>query len=216
MKLVLSSDDGRRIRELKGHIAGFSNRLNTILVPQEFMEETNHELGSGRQVGTSRLVIDVSSPGDVAIGDYLSDHDYEVAGDKSGSSASYLLNVVTGIILSVGVVITLLSFFILLLSMSLLMEKNRDKIHSLLMLGCPAGEVAKPYIGIVVWASVAACVLAVICGFVLRTAYISALQGLGAETGGWWIGSASGMVITVMLMVFNVAAVRRKVRKAWR
>ncbi|MDE6298292.1 MAG: ABC transporter permease, partial [Muribaculaceae bacterium] len=178
LRLTLTSDDGLRRRELQGRVVGYSNRLNTILVPRNFMEWSNRALGSGTQREASRLIIDVSSPGDVAINEYLDAHSLEVAGDKSGSSASYLLKVVVGIVLAVGVVITLLSFFILLLSMSLLMEKNRDKLHSLLMLGFPVKDVARPYIMIVVLVSVAACVLAVGGVLILRGSYLGALRGL--------------------------------------
>lgn len=216
LQLRLSSEEGSRILQLRGRIVGFSNRLNTILVPETFMEWSNSRLGEGKEESPSRLIVDVSSPGDVAIKDYLDDHDLEVAGDKSGSSASYLLKVVVGIVLGIGVVITLLSFFILMLSISLLMEKNRDKLHSLLMLGCPLAEVAAPYIRIVVVASLCACILAVISVFVLRGAYEPALAGLGADSTGWWWGLLTSLIVTSLVMLFNIIAVRRKVRSSWR
>lgn len=97
LRLVLTSDDGLRQKTLNARVTGFSNRLNTILVPRSFMEWSNAELGRGGAAAKpSRLVVDVSSPGDVAIKDYLSDHGLEVAGDKSGSSASFLLKLVVG------------------------------------------------------------------------------------------------------------------------
>lgn len=219
LHLVLTSYDGHRQKDMTAHVVGFSNRLNTILVPQSFMDWSNRELGdlaSSKMQHPSRLIVDVSSPGDVAIKEYLDAHKLEVAGDKSNSQASFLLKVVIGIVLVIGIVITVLSFFILLLSMSLLMEKNRDKLHSLLMLGCPAHEVAAPYIRIVVWASVIAFVLAAACGFVLRASYLGALEGLGATVGGWWLGPTVGLVLTALLILLNIQAVSRKVRSSWR
>ncbi len=216
LKLTLTSDDGRKMRDFTGHVAGFSNRLNTILVPESFMKWSNQQLGSGVATPPSRLIVDVSSPGDVAIKRYLEANNLEVAGDKSNSSASYLLNVVAGIVLAIGIVITLLSFFILLLSMSLLMEKNRDKLHSLLMLGCPLREVSAPYVRIVVWATAVAYLLAAAGGMVLRQYYIGPLKGLGADTGAWWQGLTVGLVLSLLMMAINVMAVRRKVVKSWR
>ena len=216
LRLTLTSEDGSRRKVMQGRVVGYSNRLNTILVPRSFMEWSNRELGSGNASLPSRLIVDVSSPGDVAIKDYLEAHNLEVAGDKSGSSASYLLKVIVGIVLAVGIVITLLSFFILLLSMSLLMEKNRDKLHSLLMLGCPVKDVAAPYIRIVVVASGVAWLCAVACGEALRASYIRPLEGLGAESGGWWLGPAVGLLLTVVMTVVNVASVRRKVVASFR
>lgn len=216
LRLVLTSDDGRRQKEMAARVVGFSDKLNTILVPQTFMDWSNAELGTGAASGPSRLMIDVSSPGDVAIKDYLAGHSLEVAGDKSSSSASFLLKVVIGIILAVGVLITLLSFFILLLSMSLLMEKNRDKLHALLMLGCDTGAVGRPYVAMVVWSSLAAWIMAAAACLALRASYLKALEGLGAEPSGWWAGPLAGLAVTLLLMAVNILSVRARVRRSWR
>lgn len=216
LELTLVSDDGSRSLRLPGRIVGYSNRLNTILVPQEFMDWSNSRLGSGGKVEPSRLIVDVSSPGDVAIKPYLESRGLEVAGDKSGSSASYLLKVVVGIVLTVGIVITLLSFFILMLSMSLLMEKNRDKLHTLLLLGCPRREIAAPYVRIVALSSVSAYLLSAVCCVCLRISYKVALEGLGAVPGAWYFPLIVGFLLMGVLLLINVCAIGRKVRESFR
>ncbi len=148
LRLHVASEDGIRSADFSGRVVGFSNRLNTILVPQEFTEWSNERFGSSSVKDASRLIVDVSSPGDVAIGSYIEEDGLEVAGDKRSSQASFLLNVITGIILAVGVVITVLSFFILTLSLTVLMEKNREKIHTLLQLGYPLRRVGRALQGV--------------------------------------------------------------------
>ena len=217
LKLQLTSFNGGNVINMNARVVGYSSRLNTILVPQSFMDWSNGLLG--RKVGESRpsrLIIDVSSPGDVAIAGYLDSHSLEVAGDKSGSSASFLLKVVTGIVLGVGVVITLLSFFVLLLSMSLLMEKNRDKLHSLLMLGYPLRRVATPYIYIVAASSLAAYAAAVVGSLFLRSYYLEPIRGLGAGEGLWWLGLVIGAILAIVLLAVNIITVFRRVRSCWR
>lgn len=216
LHLSLSSDSGDRHINLDARVVGFSNRLNTILVPDSFMKWSNSQLGDSIPTNPSRIIVDVSSPGDVAIADYLQENDLETAGDKSSSSAAYLLKVVTAIVLAVGAVITLMSFFILLLSMSLLMEKNRDKLHALLMLGYNVSAVARPYIFIVILATALAFGLAVGCSYLLRLLYTGALEGLGATPGREWIALLCGAAITLLVMLSNVLAVVRKVKKSWR
>lgn len=217
LSLQLTSEDGTKRGHFTGRIVGFSNRLNTILVPDSFMDFTNLEYGSGGPAKRpSRLIIDVNSPGDVAIGEYLTSHGLEVAGDKRGSSASYLLKVVIGIVVAVGALITLLSFFILMLSVSLILEKNRDKLHTLLMLGYDVSRVASPYRNLVIWASLVAYLLAVAAMFLLRGMYVRALQGLGMEPGSVWLPIVTGGVATLLIILFNLAVVQRKVRRSWR
>ena len=216
LTLTLTSDDGSRRLDFHGRVAGYSNRLNTILVPQEFMDWSNARLSGGKEKNPSRMIVEVSRPGDVAIKDYLADHDYEVAGDKSATSASFLLRVVVGIVLAIGVVITLLSFFILLLSISLLMEKNRGKLHSLLQLGYDLGAVEAPYRKIVVVASAAAWLLATAGALVLRAFYLPALEGLDAQPGSLWPMLLLGVLLTAMVILLNLRSIKMKVRASWR
>lgn len=216
MNLTMRSDDGTRIMRLHGRVARYSNRLNTILVPQEFMEESNRRLGTGRVRQPSRLIIDVNSPGDVAISKYLEEHGYELAGDKKGSSAAFMLKVVIGVVLAVGAIITILSIFILLLSISLILEKNRMTLHRLMMLGYDAGAVGRPYRMLVIWASVAAYLLALLCVVAMRSQYIAPIRGLGGGDSPLWVVPAAGALLTILAIGFNLVAVKRRVDAAWR
>ena len=216
LKLTLRSNDGLRTLQFNGRIAGYSNRLNTILVPQEFMDWSNRELGSGNILDPSRIIVEVSSPGDVAIKEYLDTKDWEIAGDKTNASASFLLKVVIGIILAIGVVITLLSLFILLLSISLLMEKNRDKLHRLLMLGYGLPATGRPYRIIAVGSSLIALALAIAATFILRSFYIDALTGLGATPGNLWLTVCTGALLTLLIILLNLISIRKKILRAWR
>ena len=235
LSITISDENGNRSINLHGRVAGYSNRLNTILVPQNFMDWSNQILAekvypsdnsnSSNNSDNSdkitaknpaRIIIDVNSPGDVAINEFLAAHDYEVAGDKTAAAASFLLKLVVGIVLAIGGVITVLSLFILMLSVSLLMEKNRDKLHSLLMLGYPLGKVGAPYCRIVIWASSGAAVLALAAAALLRNAYLEPLRGLGAATGSFWPVIILAIILTAIIVIFNIIAVRKKVRASWR
>lgn len=215
LSLTLTSEDGTRTRRFTGHVAGFSNRLNTILVPRLFMEETNADLGSGRPKAPSRLIIDTSSPGDVAITRYLESHGLEAAGDKSATSAAFMLRVVAGIILAIGTLITILSLFILMLSISLIMEKNRDKIHSLIMLGYDTGTIAGPYSSVVTTASLLAFALAATGVIILRTSYMAPLTGIGAQPAPLWIMPCVGTAMTTLIISLNIISVRKRIRKSF-
>lgn len=217
MTIDINSNDGTRSGHFLGRVVGFSNRLNTILVPEEFMKWSNATYGSGRPAADpSRIIIDTNSPGDTAITDYLDEHGYESAGDKSASRASFLLNVVTGIIMAVGAVITVLSFFILLLSISLLMQKNRSKLHSLLQLGYGLDQTARPYYSIIIGSCSAAFVLALGATYLFRAFYIAKVTAVGGGGGNLWAAPVAGGVLTLLIVLFNIISVRRKVASAWR
>lgn len=91
---------------LSGRVVGFSSRLNTIAVPQAFMDWGNAEFGEhGGATAPSRLIVEVDNPGDPVAERYLADHGIEVAGDKlAGGRSAYFFTVVTGVVVAVGAV----------------------------------------------------------------------------------------------------------------
>lgn len=215
LNLTLIDDSGSRRMQLTGQVVGFSNRLNTILVPQSFIEITNRELGNGKK-SVSRLAVDVSSPGDIAIAKYLDAHRMEQAGDKSSSSAAFMLKVVTGIVLAIGIVITVLSLFILMLSISLLMEKSRSKLNALLLLGTPLKLVTAPYKSLIAIGCACSFLISAAGILALRAHYLPLLEGMGARSSGIAPFLIATATLTLVITLLNFMAVDRRVRAAWR
>lgn len=212
------SISGRGINEvLPGHIVGFSNRLNTVIVPEEFMRWANERYGAGGTQQPLRLIIEVNSPGDVKIEDYMKEHHYDVAGDKmSSSKANYFLTLIIGIVVFVGVIISLLSFFVLMLSIYLLLQKNTRKLQDLLLLGYSPGEVSKPYMGMVVAINATVLLLAIVLMLVGRSYYMSMLRVFGTGGSGVAISILVGAVIMSLITLGNVLAIKRKIASLWR
>lgn len=60
-----------RTEHFKGHVAGFSDRLNTVLVPESFMEWANDRFAPSKSALASRLIVEVENPADESIAAYL-------------------------------------------------------------------------------------------------------------------------------------------------
>lgn len=145
-----------------GHIIGFSSRINTILVPENFINYTN-SIFAESNTAPSRIIIEVSNPGDPAVNTFLSEHNYDTgAGNNDNSRLNFFLTMITGIVITIGGIISLLSLFILLLSLHLLLQKNYDKIHSLMMLGYKPGYISRVYRKIVITTNVTVLLLATV------------------------------------------------------
>lgn len=221
LQLSLLSDDGSKRVEAYGRIVGYSNRFNTILVPKSMLDYYNSTLtsNSGQPKdsipASSRLIVDVNSPGDAAIAPYLESKGWEVAGDKNSSSAAYMLRVVSGVIIGVGSIITLLSLFILALSMSLLMEKNKRKLHSLLMLGTHITDVARPYWNITALSAIGAGILAWGSVVILRQYYLEPLRAIGAEGASMLWSTLLILILTLLIIFINCRAITRRVLRSF-
>lgn len=209
------SGNGQRL-DLPGRIVGFSNRLNTVIVPQEFMEWANQRFGSGDTQHPQRLIVEVSSPGDVKIENYMDDHHYEVAGDKmSSSKANYFLTVISSIVIAVGIIISLLAFFVLMLSIYLLLQKNTRKLQDLLLLGFSPNQVSKPYILLVVVLNAIVLVLAIVLMLIGRLAYMDMIHAFGVSGSSIFVAVLVGLLIMGAITAGNIIAIRRKVASLW-
>ena len=133
-------------RSFKGNIVGFSNRLNTILVPDRFMQWANGEFGNREVKDPSRLIVEVGNPSDERIVTFFHKKGYETeGGNLDAGKATYFLKIVTGLVIAIGLLITALSFFILMLSIYLLLQKNTRKLQNLLLIGYTPAQISRPY-----------------------------------------------------------------------
>ncbi len=199
-----------------GRIVGFSNRLNTILVPYEFMQWSNERYGSGQTIPPSRLVVEVNRPGDVVIDKYMEEHGYEIAGDKGSSNKAYFfLTIIISIVIVVGILISLLSFFVLMLSIYLLLQKNTKKLQDLLLLGYSPAQVSRTYINTVIAINAGVLVVAIILMLAARAYYLPMLRAMGTDGGSLWAALAVALVIMAAITAGNIYAIKRKVMSLW-
>lgn len=202
---------------MRARIVGFSSRLNTIAVPEDFMRWANARYSSADPENPSRMIVKVNRPGDPAINNYFKAKGYEVAGDKVDSGrASYFLAVLTSVIIAVGAVISLLALFILMLSIFLLMQKNREKIRDLLLLGYTPSQVAVGYYRLIGVINASVLVLAIVVMFVASSLWESRLEALSVQPASALPSILSGIVIMAVVTAINFTAIYRSVVRNFR
>lgn len=211
---ITVSGNGRRM-EIPGRIVGFSSRLNTLAVPQNFMEWANAQFAPpGKEEQPSRLIVEVSKPGDPAIEKYMRINGYEVAGDKADNSrANYFLTLVTAIVIAIGAVISILAFFILMLSIFLLLQKNRRKLHDLMLLGYSPAQAARPYNLLVLSVNVAVLVLSIVITESAAAWWNPRLEDIGVPNGSPVPALVTGLCIMAVVTVANLLTIKRLVRR---
>ena len=202
-------------QHFQGQIVGFSNRLNTILVPQSFMNWANQTFAPGRETRPSRVIVEVSNPADASLADYFQQHHYETEGNSlDAGKTTYFLRLTTGVVTGIGLFISVLSFYILMLSIFLLLQKNAAKLEYLLLLGYSATQVSRPYTALTVGLSLAVWLLSTGLVWSMRNLYLHALQTLfpTLETGSFLPTWITGFLLTVLMTVLNCWIIRRKIR----
>lgn len=212
LELKLSGDGNSQT--FTGKVVGFSDRLNTILVPYDFITWSNKRFAKSQEAEISRLIIEVVNPSDPALLSYFKEHGY-VAEEKpaESSKALFLLRVGVGVIIFIGVVFSLLSLIILTLSIYLLLQKNIEKLENLRLIGYTTSAVARPYNMIAITLSVSIMILSLLIISKVRLIYIDYLvESTGRDIHGTMaLTIVCGLILMVGIIIFNMGVIRRKI-----
>lgn len=207
-----------QVKQLKGNIVGFSNRLNTILVPETFMNWANAAYGTGQKAEPSRLIVEVNNPTDERIAKFFQQKGYETEGNSlDAGKASWFLKVVIGIVLSVGLLISVLSFYILILSIYLLLQKNSTKLENLLLIGYSPARVARPYQLLTIILNLVVLALGVVAVIAVRSLYLDTVMNLYPDAGSGSVlpSVVTGIIIFTGVSALNIVIIRRKINAIW-
>lgn len=204
--------------EYKGRVIGFSNRLNTILVPQAFMDWSNSYYAPGSKSEPTRLIVEVGNPADENITKYLDKKGYEVDDDKLQSEkTTYFLRMIVSVVMIIGIIISVLSFYILMLSIYLLVQKNTAKLENLLLVGYSPLHVALPYEMLTLGLNAFVLIVALIIISFVREYYLDVIMTLfpQIDEGSMWPAILLGLSLFIIVSVINQIAIYRKIMRIW-
>ncbi len=203
----------------RGKVIGFSSKLNTILVPQSFMAWSNNHFSPDSELPPSRLILDVTNPADQRIGTYLEEHNYELEDNNlDAEKTTYFLKLMVTLVMGVGVVISALSFYVLLLSIYLLVQKNTTKLQNLLLIGYSPTRVALPYQMLTLALNFAVLVASFSLLLIIRSYYIDIVETLFPDLPSTGVAATLGIGLALFLFVtgINFAILWRKIISIWR
>ena len=218
MSLDVRLRGGGKTCTMEGSIVGFSDRLNTILVPETFIEWANGEFGDGQEALPSRLIIEVNNPADDRIAKYFRDKGYETEDDKlDAGKTTWFLKVIVSLVAAVGLLISILSFYILMLSVYLLLQKNTTKLETLLLIGYSPARVALPYQLLTLLLNAAVLAFSYLIIYIARGHYMDIIAGAYPDLrdGSLLPALVTGAALFVLVSALNSITIRRKVNAIW-
>ena len=136
----------------RGKIIGFSNRINSILVPCNFMRWANERYGDREKQQISRILMVTRDPTNPAITSFLEKNGYETLKEKLKSSRlNIILKFIISFLGSLGFFIIFLAFMVFILSFQLLIARSAEKIQRLYKIGYHYMEISRPFIFSLGW-----------------------------------------------------------------
>lgn len=216
LSLSITGENGEPV-QLEARIVGFSSRLNTIAVPQQFMDWANRLFGSEDQPNPSRLILQVDRLQSADMQRFLEEHGYEMAGDNNGTAkVSDFLSVVSSVVTINGLIISVLALFILLLSIYLLLQKSQEKLRNLMLLGYSPADAGRYYRRFVFVANLLITAIAIGVAFLARSFWTAPLEelGLGGASPVWMLLSA--LIYLIIISIINSCVIRSRLLSIWR
>ncbi len=202
-------------QEFRGKITGFSNRVNSILVPYEFLKWANEKFGFQDKEKISRLVIVTKDPTNPEIVSFLEKKGYETIKEKLKSSRlNIILKFIISFLGSLGFFIIFLAFMVFVLSFQLMIARSSENIRKLKWIGYHHLEISRPYIMNFTFILLILCVFTIILLYVLKSLLDNYISGWGIElTDGFhpWV-IAGGMGLVLSIFTVNAFAIIRQTR----
>ena len=196
---VVLTGSGKR-ETFSSRIVGFTDRINTILVPDEFMQWANERFGNTTDSKVSRLIIETKNPADPAIAEYFANKNYEINDDKGEQGKiAYFLKVLVMSVSSIGLIIMVLAVALMLISINLLVYKNQKTFENLMLQGFRRSQLAKPYYVLTIGINASIFIVSLIITIVVRNIYLSQLSVLKVASGG--IGTWGVIAVALLLIV---------------
>lgn len=146
VSFTITISNGEKSTSFQANIVGFSDRISSILVPQQFLDWANQAFSTdkGIPVQPSRLILKVTDPSNPAFVKYLADHHYETNQDKlKFSKIRLIVQTVISAIGIFGAVVVLLALIIFSIYLQLLIARAKEEIRLLITLGYSPASLGK-------------------------------------------------------------------------
>lgn len=196
-----------------GQIVGFTDRINTILVPYKFLEYMNQELNTVAPA-PSRILVEAKDPSDKSIPNFLEERGYETNKEKlKNSKLNILLNIMMSVLSGLSLTIIFLSFMVFTLAFQLLITKKSDSIRTLLYLGYGAVDIIKYYAGLFIIVNIFIAAIGIAVTIWLKSGFYQVMSEFKFPIGEGINGYVylAAFVVTLLIIVLNILFLRKKI-----
>ena len=215
LNLTLIGDNGM-IDRYKGRIVGFSDKINSVLVPKDFLTHANNRLGSEQSPPPSRVLLSTDNPYSKELADYLKDKNYEVStGQLIGGELKNIIHLLTLVIAGLGGLIFLLAMLVVVQNFKLMIAKSSDDIRRLIGLGYRHQDISKVIQKTVLQSGIVITAIVVAILVLFRLFWVNSLTSQGFEIGfGFaFLTCLAFLVVIGAYFVYTIFSIKKGVQR---
>jgi hypothetical protein len=136
LPVVINIHHKQGVARFTGKVVGFSDRISSVLVPQNFLTWANKQFGTQAETKPSRVVIKTKDPGSPQLVKYLREHELVTDADKTRfSKYRQIVNTIVGVSWVTGAVMLLFALLVFSLFIQLTVASTKNEITLLVTLG---------------------------------------------------------------------------------
>jgi ABC-type antimicrobial peptide transport system permease subunit len=215
LKVKISGKNGQDV--FMARIIGLTDKVNSILVPLDFMEWANKQYGSSEiNAKPSMLLIETPNAADPELFTYFQSKHYETNKERlKNSKTTLFLKIVFTIVSIVGLVIILLSLLMFSLSLEILILRSSKEIEKLYLIGYHSRNLLPWYLIIVVVILLIINIFSLILNYYFIN-YVSKLfsnSGFGMAESGFSIVLLFAFILTVIIFLINMITINIQLRR---
>lgn len=187
-----------RQEKVRARVAGFSDRINTLLVPASFVQWGNAHIGTNKPPSASRLIIELNDPLNEDVYTFFTNAGFDVSrSDAAKSKMARILGFSSLFIWIVGAVICLLGISVLLLGIYLSLASHQQEIRQLFHLGYPIRAISRPYQQLAVLLVLITGLFGLFASMLLMKAILNEVDVQATELNVFSFGLIAGVVLSV-------------------
>ena len=206
-----------KIGDMKIKVVGFSDRIVSVLVPQNFMDWANAQYGDGEKHGANRIMIQVKDPSDKRLSSYLDKNGYETNKDKLKSSAQSIVSVLILVITILGSIILLLAVLLFLTTFRLFIARQKTDIDLLFQLGYTVRSISRVWMRLFIWLVTVLTIISCIIIFFVNLLVVdfTEKQGLQIVHNVNPVVYATAVIFAFLIVLYNQVSIRRLLVKMY-
>lgn len=212
VNIILECYTPNGIQNFRARIVALSDRINSVLVPNNFMQWANKNFGGVEQVNPSRIYIKTTDANNPQLLSFLEAKDYRVNKDKTkfGRVKQILQAIVSGLA-GFGVLVILLAMLLFSFYLQLMIAKSKDNLQLLLTLGYSPGwlskTVSKKWIPVYITIILSALLLTILLQFCFQHFVMNGREELSSLVH-WMV-----MVVAALLLLLSILTNYELVKK---
>ncbi|MES2775107.1 MAG: hypothetical protein V4722_13045 [Bacteroidota bacterium] len=211
---VTISGNGQSL-EIPGHVIGMTDRINSVLIPESFMNWANAKFGyQQQQPRITRVVVKTQDPSDPELTNYLKEKKLSTNEDKTRfSKARTAVNIIVKVLAGFGIIMLLFALLVFSLFIQLTIASCKTEIELLITLGTSPGQLSRFLMKQFFPANVLIMLVCAAIIAVLQYAACTWLKSQNMYVSPWisWYTIAAAMAVLAMVWWVYRSTIRRYV-----